>query len=121
MEASKGYQQPCFYSAARWRGDSDGSCVCVGKASCSAACWQWRRWQAWLAIRTWHHSPVEDQADTIKHRGRRLGLAGDRDPEQVMLVAILDEDADDIAGREVRGVAEVDLAVDLGRVGLAAA
>ena len=38
-----------------------------------------------------------------------------------MLVAILDARGDDVAGLEAAGVAQVDFAVDLGRVGLGAA
>lgn len=40
-------------------------------------------------------------------------------PEQIMLVGVLDDDVDDVAGLECRrNVAEIDMAVDLGRVGL---
>src|SRR5688500_9659213 len=40
------------------------------------------------------------------------------DSEQIVLVAVLDARRDDVAGAQPAGVAEVDLAVDLGRVGL---
>src|SRR3546814_12918999 len=48
--------------------------------------------------------------------------SGRDDPEQIMLVGILDHDVDDIAGlQRRRAVAQIDVAVDLRRGGLAAA
>src|SRR5205085_1161748 len=44
-----------------------------------------------------------------------------RDPVAVVLVRILDFRRDDVAGLEPAGVAQMDLAVDLRRVGLGAA
>src|SRR5687768_1840290 len=44
-----------------------------------------------------------------------------RDAEQVVLVAVLDARSDHVAGLEAAGIAQMDLAVDLGRVGLRAA
>src|SRR3546814_7209285 len=43
-------------------------------------------------------------------------------PEQIMLVGILDFDIDDVAGfQRRRDIAQIDMAVELGRVGLGAA
>ena len=52
--------------------------------------------------------------------GQRI-LAGwlGHNPEQIMLVGVLDDDVDDVAGFErCRDVAQIDMSVDLGRVGL---
>ncbi len=43
---------------------------------------------------------------------------GDRNSEQIMLVGVLNGDLDDVAGDEVAGVAQVDVAVNFGSVGL---
>ena len=57
---------------------------------------------------------------SVFHPKRTLGLAS-RHPEQIMFVAVFDGDSDDVAGGEVGGVAEVDVAVDFGSIGLGAA
>lgn len=44
--------------------------------------------------------------------------ARQRDAEQIVLVGILDQHRNDIARLQPGGVAQVDLAVDLGRIGL---
>ena len=64
---------------------------------------------------------VRRRADDRRQATGRRSPSGDGDAEQIVLVAILDQDPDDIAGFEPGCIAQMDLAVDFRRIGLRAA